>query len=136
MLSDYVLDISLPPAFGYVHEGTLDGSRVRVRRVGMYPEEDPQEASEVCTQCRVVPFSVSDESQTFRQVAVAWRYLEHPNIVPLLGVTIDPLQLISDWMPGGDLTEYIMNNPDADRLKLVGVPSTALYDELTPSPAI
>jgi len=35
-------------------------------------------------------------------------------------------------MSGGDLTEYIMNHPVADRLSLVGVPSTVLYDELTP----
>jgi len=52
---------------------------------------------------------------------VVWKHLAHPNIVPLLGVTIDPLQLISDRMPGGNLTEYIANNPEADRLRLVNV---------------
>ena len=51
-----------------------------------------------------------------------WKYLEHPNILPLLGVTITPFQLISTWMPGGDLPEYIKKNPDADRLGLVSVP--------------
>ena len=70
--------------------------------------------------------------QAFYQAAVLRKHLAHPNIVPLLGVTIDPLQLISDWMSRGDLTEYITNHLDADRLSLVGVPSTALYDELTP----
>lgn len=54
------------------------------------------------------------------------KYLKHPNIVPLLGVTIDPLELIFDWMPGGDLPEYIANHPDADRLSLVGIPFTVL----------
>ena len=34
--------------------------------------------------------------QTFRQVTVVWKHLIHANIVPLLGVTIDPPQLISD----------------------------------------
>jgi len=51
-----------------------------------------------------------------------WKYLTHPNILPLLGVTIAPFQLISTWMPSGDLPEYIKNNPNADRLGLVGVP--------------
>ena len=31
-------------------------------------------------------------------------------------------QLVSDWMSGGDLPGYIEKNPNADRLKLVGVP--------------
>jgi serine/threonine protein kinase len=49
-----------------------------------------------------------------------WKRLDHPNIVPLLGVKISPrLQLISDWMPGGDLPEYIKMHSDADRFGLV-----------------
>ena len=53
-----------------------------------------------------------------------WKHLEHPNIVPLLGITIapSPLQLISDWISGGNLTEYIGDHPEADRLGLVDVP--------------
>ena len=47
--------------------------------------------------------------------------LAHPNVVPLLGITTDPTQLISDWMPDVDLTGYIVNHPGADRLSLVGV---------------
>ena len=40
-----------------------------------------------------------------------WKYLTHPNILSLLGVTITPFQLISTWMPGGNLPEYIKKNP-------------------------
>ena len=54
-----------------------------------------------------------------------WKHLTHPNVLPLLGVTITPLQLISDLMPGGDLPRYVKNNPDANLLGLVGVPSDA-----------
>jgi hypothetical protein len=54
--------------------------------------------------------------QTFNQVAVTWKCLEHLNIVPFLGVTTDPLELISDQMPGGDLPGYIANHPDANRI--------------------
>ena len=71
--------------------------------------------------------------QTFHRVAVVWKHLAHPNVVPLLGVITDPLQLISDWTSGRDLTEYITKKPEVDRLRLVGVSLTALYDELTPS---
>jgi len=65
-----------------------------------------------------------------------WKHLKHPNIVPLLGVTLVPFQLISNWMSGGDLPEYIKMRPDADRLGLVGVPPVAFISRLFPSPAI
>ena len=50
-----------------------------------------------------------------------WKRLGHPNIVPLLCITITPPQLVSDWIPGGNLTEYIKNHPGADQLGLVGI---------------
>ena len=57
----------------------------------------------------------------FCQEAVIWKHLKHPNILPLLGVTISPRQLISDWMPGGNLSNYIKGNPAVDPLGLVRV---------------
>ena len=55
-----------------------------------------------------------------------WKHLTHPNILSLLGVTVTPFQLISNWMSGGDLLGYIEKNPNADRLELVGVPPIAI----------
>ena len=46
---------------------------------------------------------------------------------------MDPIQLISDWMSDGNLAEYITNRPGADRVGLVSVLSTSLYETLTPS---
>lgn len=51
-----------------------------------------------------------------------WKRLKHTNIVPLLGITLNPLQLVSAWMPGGELKEYIVRHPGTNRIKLVGVP--------------
>ncbi|KAF9643876.1 kinase-like protein [Thelephora ganbajun] len=58
-------------------------------------------------------------TKIFCKEAVMWKRLKHPNIVPLLGVTITPLQLISTWMPGGNLPEYIKTHPNADRLEFL-----------------
>jgi len=55
-----------------------------------------------------------------------WKHLTHRNIVPLLGVTIDPPQLVSEWVSGGDLPNYVETNPIADRPRLVGVPALCL----------
>ena len=62
-----------------------------------------------------------------------WKRLEHQNIVPFLGITPSPLQLISEWIPGGNLMEHIKRHPDADRLCLVGVPPFVVDTILTPS---
>ena len=62
-----------------------------------------------------------------------WKHLSHPNIVPLLGITPVPLQLISEWMPGGDLMEHIKSNPGANRLGLVCAPPALSDPALTPA---
>lgn len=49
-----------------------------------------------------------------------WKRLRHKNVVPLLGITLLPHQLISEWIPGGDLLENV-KKPNVDQLKLVGV---------------
>jgi len=69
-------------------------------------------------------------------MVVVWKHLAHPNIAPLVGVTTDPVRLVTGWMPNVDLTGYIMNHPDADRLSLVSVPFTVLCDVLTPSTVV
>jgi len=61
-----------------------------------------------------------------------WKHLHHQNIVPLLGVTSPPLQLISEWMPDRELAEHIERHPGTDRLCLVGVPRIPFDPALTP----
>ena len=51
--------------------------------------------------------------------ALIWKRLTHPNIVPFIGVTLSPLQIVSEWMPGGSLTAHIKSNPRVDRISLV-----------------
>ena len=50
-----------------------------------------------------------------------WKQLIHDNIVPFKGVTLDPFQIVSEWMPGGDLTGYINTNPHVSPVKLVSL---------------
>ena len=51
---------------------------------------------------------------------ITWQRLNHTNIVPFLGCTLDPPQLVSVWMLGGGLMEYINERPEKNRLALVG----------------
>ena len=62
-----------------------------------------------------------------------WERLKHQNIVPFFGITTTPFQLISEWMPGGVLTDHVRRNPDADRRSLVGVRPVVFDRMLTPA---
>ena len=57
-----------------------------------------------------------------------WKRLRHPNIVPFIGVTTDPLQIVSEWMSNGTLTEFIEGNTGVNRISLV---SPSLQSRLT-----
>ena len=59
------------------------------------------------------------KSQALCGEAPTLKRLAHPNIVPFLGVTFTPFQLVSPWI-SLDLPKYIEKNPQADRLQLVG----------------
>jgi len=51
---------------------------------------------------------------------VVWRALQHPNVLPLLGVTVteDQLVVVSEWM-GGNVMEFMKTDVNVDRLGLV-----------------
>ena len=50
-----------------------------------------------------------------------WRALHHPNVLPLLGVTMaeDQLVIATEWMPKGDIMEAIKADMNLNRLELV-----------------
>ena len=60
-----------------------------------------------------------------------WKHLRHQNTVAFIGVTQDPLQFVSEWMPNGNLTQYLGKNPGANRVNLVGF-SLAITSLLMP----
>ena len=55
--------------------------------------------------------------------AIAWKYLQHPNILPLLGVTLAERQfaMVSEWMEDGNISDFIRENPDVNRNELVSL---------------
>ena len=63
-------------------------------------------------------------TQTFCREAVTWKALRHPNVLSLLGATMteNRFVMVSDWMVGGSINEYVKAHVDADRLNLVRIP--------------
>ena len=54
-------------------------------------------------------------------MVTVWGALDHPNVLPLLGVTMTEARfvMVSRWMENGNINEFVEANPDADRLQLV-----------------
>jgi len=67
-------------------------------------------------------------AQSFFKEVVIWKRLRHPNVVSFIGVTMEPLQIVSEWIPNGTLTQYVKNNPGASRIGLVSVSSGIVLD--------
>ena len=64
----------------------------------------------------------------FCKEVVTWKTLRHPNVLPLIGVTMTKtvFAMVSEWMVNGNISEFVKANPSADRLGLVGFPFNVL----------
>ncbi|KAL4078224.1 kinase-like domain-containing protein, partial [Scleroderma yunnanense] len=64
-------------------------------------------------------------TKDFAHEAVLWRNVNHANCLPFYGIFKDlqlnngDLYLVSPWMEQGDLSAYLSENPNVDRLPLV-----------------
>jgi len=61
--------------------------------------------------------------QSFCHEALVWKQLDHPNILPFLGVSADLFHpsvcLISPWMHNGNINDFLQENPGHDRHKAI-----------------
>ena len=68
-------------------------------------------------------------SQRLCTNGTTWKLLRHPNVINFLGFGSDspPFSLVYPWMSNGNLSNYVREHPDVDKLGLVrGHPGTAV----------
>ena len=60
--------------------------------------------------------------QTFCKEVVTWKALCHPNVLPLLGVTMGKrlFAMVSEWMVNGNIIEFVEAHRNANQFELVG----------------
>ena len=123
-------------SFGDTYKGTLCGKAVCVKRLKLFQGTGTEIKKVRYWHFLLHMHHLEWIPQNFRRDAVIWKYLKHPNVLPFLGATIDPPQLISVLM-ADNLSEYLIKNPklcDPDRLGLVGVPLVVMIQCLLWSP--
>ena len=62
------------------------------------------------------------ERDALIEEAKLWRRMRHSNVLDFYGIhfhSCDDIYLVSPWVENGSLTDYIANNPEADRVPLV-----------------
>jgi len=74
--------------------------------------------------------------QRFCREGVAWKHLRHPNILPLIGVTVSNQRfaMVSAWMENGNINEFIGKDQHVNRIELVCValdPNRSLTNSLS-----
>ena len=64
-----------------------------------------------------------------------WSALRHPNVLSLRGATMTDTRftMVSEWMPNGNINEFVQTYPDADRFELVGFLLEAPLSQLVDS---
>ena len=60
--------------------------------------------------------------QRFCKEVIMWKNLHHPNVLPLLGVTMSygHFAIVSEWMTNGNINEFVKAHEDVNRFKPVG----------------
>ena len=103
------------------YEGTLN-TKVCIKKLRISVTGDWEKVKEVPVYSRnlLSHCHFLTNLKPFCKGAVVWKCLDHPNIVPFRSVMLNPLQLVSEWMTGGELREYMGKNQDINLINLVG----------------
>jgi len=110
-----------------VSDGEYEGCAVAIKRLRVN-DGDQDRTFKVSSIHLLARCHYSGFDQRLCREIIGWKYLLHPNILPLKGVsvTLNPSSfcVLSEWMPDGNVMEYAKSNPEANRLRLVrGLPS-------------
>ena len=108
--------------FADVWKGNHNGREVATKALRVYRTSDFDEIKKVNRPQLAVHINKLILSvQRFCKEVIAWRVLRHPNVLPLLGVTMEDKRfvMVSEWMKNGNIIDFLKNK-GADRLELVG----------------
>ena len=131
---DRTRDALFRGGFADVWKGEHDGREVAVKVLRTYATSDFQKIIGVgCSLCSLFACKPTDSAvQRFCKEVVMWKFLRHPNVLPLVGVAMSETRFarISDWMTNGNIIDFVNARPDVDRHGLVGFSFKVLLPSL------
>ena len=107
--------------------GKHQGRKVAVKVLKVYSTSDFNKITSVSYHPRLAKMCIEElmiaaATQTFCKEVVTWKALRHPNVLPLLGVTMGKrlFAMVSEWMVNGNIIEFVEAHRNANRFELVG----------------
>ncbi|KAF7324960.1 Protein kinase domain-containing protein [Mycena kentingensis (nom. inval.)] len=95
--------------FGDIYRAEYEGRPVALKQVRLY-EEDLLDSDKI-----------NKMGKKFLEEALLWKYLQHPHILPFLGLLCEPAAstsfslrtsfMVCPWMRNGTITRYLKNDP-------------------------
>ena len=107
--------------FADVWKGNHNGREVAAKALRVYRTSDFDEIRKVNRPQLAVHINKLILSvQRFCKEVIAWRVLRHPNVLPLLGVTMEDKRfvMVSEWMKNGNIIDFLKGK-NTGRLELV-----------------
>ena len=105
-----------------VWEGIYNGKRVAIKALRVYKGSDVRNVKRVTQMFLIHLTPVTNyHHKVFCKEVVMRSRISHPNIVPFLGISgaPAPISIVSEWMPNGNVRDYVRKNPQTSRLQLV-----------------
>ena len=104
-------------------KGEHQGHPVAIKHLKIGAKDEFDKVFKVSDRTNQVYHDHLISAQRLCREVLIWKHLSHPNILPLLGVSVSKnprhFRIISEWIPNGNVTDYINFNPEANRLRLV-----------------
>ncbi|TFK31344.1 kinase-like domain-containing protein [Crucibulum laeve] len=93
--------------FGEISKGCFRGQALCLRVIKLYRKSHVESLLKACS-----------------KAAILWGHLSHPNVLPFYGIyhledNHRHICLISPWMDNGNITQYLIHNPNVSRFSLV-----------------
>jgi len=124
---DRLEDALYSGGYADVWMGEHQGRKVAVKVLRVYSTSDLDKITTVghhqrLAKVRIEELMIMVIVQRFCKEVVTWKSLRHPNVLPLLGVTMDKkvFAMVSEWMVNGNINEFVKAHWDANRFELVG----------------
>ena len=107
--------------FSDIYKATIDGRPVAIKTLRVATTEYKKVHKVNRSDMKTFEQLITRESKLLAKEVTGWKWLQHDNILPFLGVVLEPprFSIISERMENGNVMDFIKAHPHHNRLQLV-----------------